>query len=313
MSFEPNGPLYEPLITNGYYQSKSGINYTNLFFYEKKFFSQKYVDSKRVWMQNNWHTSFIYAFVYIVAIFAGQAFMRTRDRYDLRKALIAWNFVLALFSIMGTIRVWPEFFYTISNKGIVHSVCSTDYTYGVTGCWSWLFILSKVPELVDTVFIILRKQQLIFLHWYHHATVLIYCWYSSKDFTGSGRWFVLMNYTVHAVMYSYYGFRALRFNIPKWVNIAITSGQISQMIFGIYINLVAYSQLKQNRACDVSYENIFWSFAMYFSYFVLFFHFFYKAYIAPKPKSKSKVHANGNGNVKLVNGKSHGIESEKDK
>jgi elongation of very long chain fatty acids protein 6 len=49
-----------------------------------------------------------------------------------------------------------------------------------------------------------------------------------------------MNFTVHAAMYSYYGFRALRFRIPKWVNIVITSGQISQMVIGIVVNTVAY-------------------------------------------------------------------------
>ena len=35
----------------------------------------------------------------------------------------------------------------------------------VSGFWSSLFVLSKVPELGDTIFIVLRKQPLIFLHW----------------------------------------------------------------------------------------------------------------------------------------------------
>lgn len=60
-----------------------------------------------------------------------------------------------------------------------------------------IFCISKVPELIDTLFIVLRKQKLIFLHWFHHATVLIYAWYSYHDWTASGRWFVFMNYSVH--------------------------------------------------------------------------------------------------------------------
>lgn len=40
-----------------------------------------------------------------------------------------------------------------------------------------MFVFSKVPELGDTVFIILRKRPLIFLHWYHHVTVLLYTWH----------------------------------------------------------------------------------------------------------------------------------------
>jgi elongation of very long chain fatty acids protein 6 len=79
----------------------------------------------------------------------------------------------------------------------------------VSGFWTLAFVLSKVPELGDTVFIVLRKQPLIFLHWYHHVTVLIYSWYSYSEYTAAARWFVVMNYIVHSVMYSYYAFKAL--------------------------------------------------------------------------------------------------------
>ena len=68
----------------------------------------------------------------------------------------------------------------------------------------------QVPELGDTIFIVLRKQKLIFLHWYHHITVLIYCWYSFSQYTAPARWFVVMNFIVHSIMYTYYAFRALR-------------------------------------------------------------------------------------------------------
>jgi len=289
----------EPVMVDGMYQAKSGLNYTSLFFYEKKFFNDRYVLSKKDWMQNNWYLSLVYAFLYILCVFGGQKLMKDRQKFDLRRGLVAWNFVLASFSIMGTIRVWPEFIYTIKKYGIEHSVCNNDYTHGVNGCWGWLFLLSKVPELIDTVFIIMRKQELIFLHWYHHATVLVYCWYSCQDFTASGRWFVLMNYTVHAAMYTYYGLRALRFKIPKWVNIIITTGQISQMIIGIMVNTIAYMKKSRGEPCQISDNNIKWSFLMYFSYFVLFFNFFYKAYVS-KPRQKkleAAAAAKKNGNI----------------
>ena len=73
-----------------------------------------------------------------------------------------------------------------------------------------VYLISKVPELGDTIFIVLRKQRLIFLHWYHHVTVLIYCWYSFSQYTAPARWFVVMNFIVHSIMYTYYAFKALR-------------------------------------------------------------------------------------------------------
>ena len=52
---------------------------------------------------------------------------------------------------------------------IIDAIQTLFYSYvevdRVSGFWSSLFVLSKVPELGDTIFIILRKQQLRFLHW----------------------------------------------------------------------------------------------------------------------------------------------------
>ena len=285
---------------DGQYHSLSGVNYTYVLFFERKYFDPAYVDSKRKWMSENWYMSIVYAFLYVLVIFGGQKYMQTREKFDLRKPLIAWNFILAAFSAIGSIRVWPEFIHSLTNIDVEHSVCNRSFTHGVTGCWAWLFILSKLPELFDTAFIVLRKQPLIFLHWYHHATVLIYCWFSCKDFSSSGRWFVVMNYTVHAFMYTYYAFRALRFQIPKFVNIAITTGQISQMIFGIYVNLKAYGIRKRGDPCDTSDENISVSFMMYGTYFLLFFHFFYLAYI--KKPIKRTTDNNSNKKQNGVNG-----------
>lgn len=38
----------------------------------------------------------------------------------------------------------------------------------------------QVAEFGDTVFIVLRKRPLLFLHWYHHVTVLVYTWHAYK-------------------------------------------------------------------------------------------------------------------------------------
>lgn len=166
----------------------------------------------------------------------------------------------------------------------------------VSGFWTWLFVLSKLPELGDTLFIVLRKQPLIFLHWYHHITVLIYSWFSYTEYTASARWFIVMNYCVHALMYSYYALRAMKFNPPRFISMIITSLQLTQMIIGCAINIWAHDYLKTagRNSCNISPINIKLSIAMYFSYFVLFARFFYKTYLSSsgkksKPKLSSKT------------------------
>ncbi len=84
----------------------------------------------------------------------------------------------------------------------------------VVGFWSYVFTLSKLVELGDTVFIVLRKQPLIFLHWYHHITVLLYCWHGNAEFSATGQVFGIMNFAVHSLMYSYYALKAMRIKVP---------------------------------------------------------------------------------------------------
>lgn len=290
--------------SEGYYPSPTGFNYSFLFAFERKFFMKDVMDGKKVYMGFIWPICFVYALSYIIVIYTGQKIMRTREKFVCRRALISWNFVLAGFSIFGSLRLMPEFFYFVNKKGIEGSFCSSEWQFGVAGGWGGLFLLSKLPEFFDTLFIVARKQKLIFLHWYHHASVFIYVWFTCSDWPSTSLWFMFMNYSVHAVMYTYYGCRALRFNIPKWVNIVITSSQILQMVIGIYINCTVFLKKQRGEECDVSDKNLQFAFSMYFSYFILFFNFFYHSYISPKKNTTAE--ANGHVNSR-TNGDNKGI------
>nr|XP_018898618.1 PREDICTED: elongation of very long chain fatty acids protein 6 [Bemisia tabaci] len=259
-------------------------NYSYMFNFEEEFEHQ----NTRVWMTNNWTKGFYYCGLYMVIIFLGQLYMKSRPRFELRKALIVWNCMLACFSIIGACRTAPELLHVLKNYGVYHSLCIPSFIEAdrVSGFWSWMFALSKLPELGDTVFIVLRKQPLIFLHWYHHITVLLYTWYAYKEYTSSARWFIVMNYCVHSLMYSYYALRAMKLSPPKAMAMLITSMQLAQMVIGCWVNYTSYQFIQQGQSCQVSNLNIQLSFAMYFSYFVLFARFFYKAYISPRSSKK---------------------------
>ena len=277
-------PMFD-LVPNAALNASSSP-YSHVFGFERVFQSDVNAEAARHFMVVNWPLSLLFASVYCLLVFVGRRVMSDRPRFEARRALILWNILLASFSILGTIRVLPEFRHMLAAGGLTHSVCDGSYAYGIAGFWAFMFCLSKLPELVDTLFIVIRKQQLIFLHWYHHATVLVYCWFSYKDFTSTGRWFMVMNYFVHSMMYTYYACKAMRMRVPAFVSQLITTSQILQMVAGCYVNYVAYQANKSGVKCATSNENILYSSLMYFSYFVLFFHFFINAYIL---KSGRKV------------------------
>merc|ERR1719357_1722206 len=270
-----------------------GRNYSYMFNFEQEF-EHSVV---RLWMEDNWQGVCTWAsIVYLLLIFGGQSLMANREPFQLRGPLTVWNMLLAVFSIMGAARTLPEFIHTFSTQGFHHSLCVPGFIERdrVSGFWSWMFVLSKVPELGDTIFIVLRKQRLIFLHWYHHVTVLIYCWYSFSEYTAPARWFVVMNFIVHSLMYTYYAFKALRYRVPRGVAMLITTLQLVQMVIGCVVNYMAFSYKQNGMQCGVSDTNLKLSLLMYTSYFVLFARFFYNAYFNKNQKQENSNNKLGN-------------------
>ncbi|RWS19565.1 elongation of very long chain fatty acids protein 6-like protein [Leptotrombidium deliense] len=259
-------------------------NYSITFPFEEKH------DPKAVqqWFAENWHLSLYFSVVYLILVFSGKEYMKKREAFKLRKLLVLWNVFLAVFSIFGAFRTLPEMFHVLSNYGFDHSACNPSYAeqVKVSAFWTWLFTLSKIPELGDTLFVILRKQSLQLLHWYHHVTVFLFCWYSYPEHFSTARWSVCMNYTVHAVMYSYYAIRAIGYRPPRWTAMLITMAQTTQMIVGLGVNGYAFHRKINGHYCNCEMRTLFWALLMYASYFVLFARYFYFAYFSKERTKK---------------------------
>ncbi|TKC47899.1 elongation of very long chain fatty acids protein 3 [Monodon monoceros] len=154
--------------------------------------------------------------------------------------------------------------------------------------WSFcLAIFSKIIELGDTAFIILYKWPLIFVHWYHHSTELVYKSFGYKNKVAAGGWFMTMNYGVHAIMYTYYTLKAAKVKPPRWCPMLVTSLQILQMFMGATVGILTYVW-RQEQGCHTTKEHLFWSFILYTTYFLLFVQFFHQNYVITKVKAKTK-------------------------
>ncbi|VDM73357.1 unnamed protein product [Strongylus vulgaris] len=156
--------------------------------------------------------------------------------YNLTAALNFWNAWLAIFSTIGSIATGYGLFYEIHYRGIVSSYTHIgDYFNGISGYFTFLFVMSKVLELGDTIMIVLRKKPLIFLHWYHHVMTLNYAIWSYSQDIAYNSWITWMNFTVHSIMYGYYMLRSYGVKVPAWVARNITTMQILQFVITHFI------------------------------------------------------------------------------
>lgn len=255
--------------------------------FEENFDVQRRVE----WLNENFHLPFLFGIVfYLSGLYFGQKIMANREPIKAKTVLILWNSGLAIFSILGFARVFPEFFYTFNKYGFQYTICNNSFLQNKpVAAWIYYFVLSKTPELVDTFFLVLKKQKLIFLHVYHHSTVLIFSWFMYSNEIAASRWYCTMNFGVHSIMYTYYALKAFPnlIYIPKWVSMMITTAQTLQMVFGTYVVIAAfYAKLSGQECASNTIMSIF-GLVIYVSYLILFSHFFYKAYLSPAPlKSK---------------------------
>lgn len=241
--------------------------------------------------QEYWMIPYVLIGCYLAFLYFGTKYMADKKPFELQVPLALWNLLLSIFSFCGMCRTVPFLVSFVLSNPYYTTVCDgTSHRHGHTGLWIALFAFSKVPELVDTVFVVLRKKPLLFLHWYHHITVLAYCWVSFGADVSTGLYFVAMNYTVHAVMYGYYFLQAAKM-CPKWFPaVIITVGQILQMVVGTGVCISTWYYVFVLKAdCGVSVGNLIVAALMYGSYLILFAQFFLNRYGGKKEKSK-KLH-----------------------
>lgn len=235
----------------------------------------------RNWMRKSPHIPIIAVILYGAFIFFGTKMMKTRESWNLKKSLALWNLGLAVFSFIGFVREVPFIYHLITTRPFRSLFCQCVVLKdgaGSHGLWAFFFIISKFPELIDTFFVVVNKRKLLFLHWYHHMTVLLYCWYSYTVGSTGGGFYIVMNYAVHSIMYTYYFLMSIKMR-PKWFNPKfITMVQILQMFIGVSINATNFYYFKfdtnADKPCSFNTAACF----MYASYLVLFLSFFGNRY-----------------------------------
>ncbi|XP_075224416.1 very long chain fatty acid elongase AAEL008004-like [Lycorma delicatula] len=222
----------------------------------------------------------------------GPRLMKDREPFKLDKVMIIYNLVQVL------VNMWfvEESFRHIWLKGRYSVICEeVDYSDDpiaiLVANFSWCFYLTKILDLLDTVFMVLRKKmmQVSFLHVYHHTGMVLATWIATKYVAGGhGVMFGTINAFVHMVMYSYYLLTTLYPEYKKsiWWKKHITELQLIQFVLTTLHCSVAlfnpYCKFPKLLLAAFIPQDIFM--------FFLFLDFYRKEYLHPKGKQTVKKH-----------------------
>lgn len=246
------------------------------------------IEHTSAWANRYWWVPVLSVLTYLTLVATGKAWMEKRPAYSMRGVMFVWNVFLALYSIAGAVVMVPPLWHELLIHGFQHTMCYTTIHYvPLQSLFSALFVVSKIIEFGDTFFVITRKTPLMFLHWYHHATVCIYSWHSLAISSAPAHWYCALNYSVHSIMYSYYVVKSTGFRMLPGVAIGVTMLQLLQFVLGLMVNCTTlYIYVIKGQFCRVDSTNLAMGTTIYFSFLILFGKFFFERYISPKKKVK---------------------------
>lgn len=156
---------------------------------------------KSVW------TPILIVLFYILVIFKlAPNYMKNRPAYKLNTFIKCYNAfqVIANAILVKEFSSCYEFHRVFECRAVVYNMdpCAVKVMYG-----SYITMLLKIVDLIETVLFILRKKdkQVTILHVYHHiSTVLIGMTFSRYFSVDMACLFPILNCSVHVIMYSYY-------------------------------------------------------------------------------------------------------------
>jgi elongation of very long chain fatty acids protein 6 len=246
------------------------------------------------WLASNVDVCVYIAAAYLAFVFTGPQLMNTLFHGNpplgiIKKAWALWNVGLSVFSMYGVLRVGPPLIRNFSKYGLHDTLCTfreEEFYSTKVGFAIGMFAISKVPEFMDTVFLLMRGVRLSFLSWFHHVTTYLFAWYSYQQGTSIFICAAAMNYFVHSIMYMYFALSEAGYkNLVKPFAMYITLLQITQMVCGLFISgYVVYQHLfVGNSACPgTTLSAGRTQLIIYIFNFYLFSEMFVKGYILPR-------------------------------
>ncbi|KIP11947.1 hypothetical protein PHLGIDRAFT_82477 [Phlebiopsis gigantea 11061_1 CR5-6] len=252
---------------------------------------------------------------YLVIIFTTQWFMKDKSALKLQIPFQIHNVFLSSGSLLLVSLILEEVIPMVWKNGVFWGMCSTDMWTSHLEFYYMINYYFKYIELIDTVFLALKKKPLAFLHVFHHSATALLC-YTQLNGRTSVQWIpISINLAVHVLMYYYYYATAGGARI--WWKKHLTTMQIVQFVIDLFVVYFAtynyysasyYTYLPHLGNCAGTESAAVFGCVLLSSYLGLFINFYIQTYKKPvKGKGKGKALANGKTNG-VANG--NGLKTE---
>jgi len=240
---------------------------------------------------------------YLLVIFGIQAYMRDKQPQKLTNLFQAHNVILSSGSLLLLLLMLEEVVPIYWKNGLFQALCSADSWTPRLEFYYMINYYFKYLELLDTVFLALKKKPLQFLHVFHHSATALLC-YAQLNGKTSISWLVIsLNLTVHVIMYYYY--YATAGGARFWWKKYLTTMQIAQFVidlFAVYFGTLSHYAYMYNLPsfgdCAGTDTAALFGCGLLTSYLGLFINFYIQTYKAP-------VQKRGNAPNGKLNGSSH--------
>ncbi|KAF8581632.1 GNS1/SUR4 membrane protein, partial [Ramaria rubella] len=245
---------------------------------------------------------------YLAVIFGLQEVMRNREALKMTALFQLHNMILSSGSLLLLVLMVEEIAPIVFKRGLFYGICGRDAWTPKLEFYYMVNYYIKYLELLDTVFLVLKKKPLAFLHVFHHSATAMLC-YTQLNGRTSVSWVpITLNLTVHVLMYYYYYATAGGRKI--WWKKYLTSMQITQFVIDLfavyfastYLVLPRYSyftstyfpRVPSPGTCSGSEGAAIFGCSLLTSYLFLFISFYRNTYKKPR-LSKGKVNGHANG------------------
>jgi elongation of very long chain fatty acids protein 4 len=183
---------------------------------------------KNIW----WSGPIFFSFLYFITIYFGLKYMKDRKPFQIKPYIFTYNLyqcVLNIWTVAEVIReIYTNPWFNKTPWGNTPQPTIGGFRIGLL---VWIHYNNKYVELLDTLWMVLRKKnkQVSFLHCYHHI-LLIWSWFVAVRIEAGGDCYfgATVNSFIHVIMYGYYTLALVGIPCPwkKW----ITTCQMIQFV-----------------------------------------------------------------------------------